>query len=82
MAGSDIDFSKDRSPPPHPVKKCPECYAYLSLDATKCPSCGSRLKEVDWLGFAKRPIDWRGYLVAVVAVLVYCVFMWWAFFRD
>jgi len=52
------------------------------LDADRCHDCGTRLDEVDWMGFAKRPIDWRGYLIAGVFVLIYCIFMWWAFFRD
>lgn len=82
MAGSDIDRSGKRRPPQHPVKKCPECFTYLPLDAAKCHDCGARVDEVDWLGFAKKPIDWRGYIIAALVVVSYCVFMWWAFFRD
>ena len=82
MAGSDLDRPVDRRPPQHPVKKCPECFTYLPLDAVKCHDCGTRLEDVDWMGFAKRPIDWRGYLIAGVFVVIYCIFMWWAFFKD
>lgn len=82
MVGSDMNRNRNRRPPQHPVKKCPECFAYLPLDAQKCHDCGTRLEEVDWLGFAKKPIDWRGYLIAFLVVVAYCVFIWYAFFRD
>ncbi len=81
MAGSDRKPAGDRNPP-HPVKKCPECFAYVPLDADRCHDCGARLREVDWLGFARRPIDWRGYLIAFLFAALYGVFLWWAFFRD
>ena len=82
MAGSDLDYPGTKRRPQHPVKKCPECFTYLPLNAEKCPDCGTRLEGVDWLGFAKKPIDWRGYVIAIASVLIYCVFMWWAFFKD
>jgi hypothetical protein len=51
------------------TKKCPECYTHLPLN-------------VDKLGFATRPFDWSGYLIAIVAIVGFCWFVWWGFFRD
>ena len=64
------------------TKKCPECFTYLSLNTTKCPSCNTKLGDVDKLGFAKRPFNWMGYLTAILSILGLCVFIWWAFFRE
>ncbi len=64
------------------TKKCPECYTYLPLHTTKCPSCKAKLGEVDKLGFATRPFDWAGYLIAILSIAGLAVFIWWGFFRD
>ena len=66
----------------HLTKKCPECYAYLPLHARVCTACNAKVGEVDKLGFADRPFDWLGYLLAVVSVVGFIVFIWWAFFRE
>lgn len=65
----------------HATKRCPECYTYVSLRAAKCPSCNSRLGEVDTHGMAKRTVNWSAYFSAFLALLVLCVYLWWAFFR-
>lgn len=64
------------------TKKCPECYTYLPLSTQKCPSCNSKLGNVDKLGFATRPFDWAGYLIAILSILGLCFFIWWGFFKD
>jgi hypothetical protein len=64
------------------TKKCPDCYVHLPLSATKCHSCGAKVGNVDKLGFAEKPADWLGYLLAGVSILVFAVFMWWAFFVE
>jgi hypothetical protein len=42
----------------------------------------AKVGHVDELGFAKKPTDWRSYLIAAFAILIYALFMWWAFFRK
>jgi hypothetical protein len=64
------------------TKKCPDCYVYLPLSAKECHSCKAKVGDVDKLGFAEKPADWLGYIVAGVAILVFAVFMWWGFFRE
>ena len=57
------------------TKKCPDCYAPLPLRAKECHACKAKVGDVDKLGFAEKPADWLGYLVAVVSILVFAVFM-------
>lgn len=64
------------------TKKCPDCYAHLPLRAKECHACKAKVGDVDKLGFAEKPADWLGYLVAGVSILVFAVFMWWGFFRE
>lgn len=64
------------------TKKCPECYAHLPLQTIKCPSCNTKLGDVDKLGFATRPFDWAGYLVAILSIIAFVLFIWWGFFTD
>ena len=64
----------------HATKKCPECYTYVSLRTTKCPSCNTRLGEVEKHGMAKKTIDFKSYLIALAAVLGFALYIWWAFF--
>jgi hypothetical protein len=66
----------------HMTKKCPECFAYLPLNAKKCDQCGKRVGEVDRLGFASKPFDWKGYILAALAIAGFAVFFWWGFLRD
>ena len=64
------------------TKKCPECYVYLPLNTQKCPSCNTKLGDVDKLGFATRKFDWSGYIIAIISIVGFCVFIWWGFIRD
>jgi hypothetical protein len=66
----------------HMIKKCPECYKYLPLHTTRCPSCNTKLGDVDKLGFATRPFDWSGYIIAILSIIGLVVFVWWGFFSD
>ena len=63
-------------------KKCPECFTYLPLNTKKCPECNTKLGEVNKLGFATRPFDWSGYLIAILSIIGVVVFVWWGFFKD
>ncbi len=82
MVDSDRANSGRQSPTTHMTKKCPECYAYMPLEARTCPACKRKIGEVDALGFAKKPFDWQGYLIAAVCIAAFVVFMWWGFFRE
>jgi len=64
------------------TKKCPFCYVHLPLDARSCTACKSKVGDVDKLGFAEKPIDWQGYLIAAVLMAGFAFFTWWAFFRE
>jgi len=64
------------------TKKCPFCYVHLPLDAQSCTACKSKVGAVDKLGFAEKPIDWLGYLIATVFASGFAFFIWWAFFRE
>jgi hypothetical protein len=64
------------------TKKCPFCYVHLPLDARSCTACKSKVGNVDKLGFAEKPIDWQGYLIAAVLMAGFAFFTWWAFFRE
>jgi hypothetical protein len=79
-------FRKKRvpAPPPssHMTKKCPECFAYLRLDAKVCHACGKGVGAVTPVGLAEKTVDVKGYVVALVAAVVFGVFMWWGFFTD
>jgi hypothetical protein len=66
----------------HLTKKCPECFTYLPLSAKVCTYCHAKVGLVDKQGFAAKPFDWKGYLLAVVTVAGFVAFMWWAFFRE
>ena len=64
------------------TKKCPHCYEYLPLRAKVCAACQKKVGDVDKLGFAKKPVDLMGYLIALIAIVAFSVFMWWGFFRE
>lgn len=64
------------------IKKCPNCYEYLSLHAKVCTTCQAKVGGVDKLGFAQKPFDWWAYLVAVVTTVGFVFYMWWAFFLE
>jgi len=64
------------------TKKCPECFAYLPLQTTKCPTCNTKIGEVDKLGFARRPFNWSAYLIAIISILGFCWFIWWGCFKN
>jgi hypothetical protein len=55
---------------------------HLPLDVQSCTACNNKVGDVDRLGFAVKPFDWWGYLVAAVFVAGFVVFTWWAFFRE
>ena len=64
------------------TKKCPHCYAYMPLYAKACTACQKKVGQVDKLGFAAKPVDWLGYLIAGILIVGFGIFMWWGFFRE
>lgn len=65
-----------------PSKKCPECYDFMPLTAKECPSCKTKVRDVDKTGMARRATDWKAYGAAVVAILVFIIYIWWAFLGE
>lgn len=65
----------------HATKRCPECYAYVSLRTFQCPECKTKLGDVDSHGMAKRTVNWPAYLSAILAVFGFGIYIWWAFLR-
>ena len=61
------------------VKKCPYCYTYMAVKDMQCKACGKRVGVVDSSGLARKLLDWRAYLGAIVAVALFLAFYFWAF---
>jgi hypothetical protein len=66
----------------HMTKKCPECFAYLPLQAKVCTSCGKSVGPVNKMGHAEKPPNLKAYLMAAAAILAFMVFVWWGFFTE
>ena len=66
----------------HATKRCPECYEYMALHATRCPHCNIRLGDVEPHGMAKRRIKWKTYFSALVACAALAAYIYWAFFYE
>lgn len=62
-------------------KRCPYCFASLRLTADTCPSCQKRVGKVDRYGLAKKPINYMGYLAAVMWAGIFVGYIWFAFIR-
>jgi ribosomal protein L40E len=82
MVGPESSYSKKTSISNFLTKKCPHCYAHLPLNAKTCNSCNAKVGDVDKLGFAQKPTDWLGYVMAGIAIIGFAVFVWWAFLRE
>ena len=64
------------------TKKCPDCYVHLPLNAKVCHSCQAKVGDVDELGFGEKPVDWKGYVAAIIAITIFAIFVWWGFFME
>ena len=64
------------------TKKCPYCYTYLTIADEVCFSCKNKVGKVDKYGMAKTPVDWNAYIRALLMWCIFCLFVWWKFFRD
>jgi len=81
MQGGDMSRRPAGAPEKKYVsKKCPECYAYVPLEAKQCPTCKVRLGPVGKHGMAVRLTNWRGYIVCIALWLFLAIYVKWAFF--
>ena len=63
------------------TKKCPDCFEVLVLEAKKCTYCEKQVGPVDKNGYAKRPVDWKGYAYLISSWSLFGFYIWWAFIR-
>ena len=63
------------------LKRCPECFAYIALDLKKCPECSQKVGNANKFGIAKKPFNWKGYLITFAAWAILFYFIWWAFLK-
>lgn len=53
----------------------------MALEERVCSACGIRVGKVDRFGMARKPTDWKSYLICFLAWLGFGLYIWWAFFR-
>ncbi|MBS3754470.1 MAG: hypothetical protein KGY56_02090 [Desulfobacterales bacterium] len=76
-------LKKDKGPSPQEsylVKRCPECFATLPIDARQCFSCKAKVGKVNRHGMAERPVNWFAYLTCILAWAALIFYIKWAFF--
>ena len=61
------------------VKRCPECFVSLPLDAKECHSCHSKIGKVDKHGKAHKSVDWISYIICILSWTIFFVYIKWAF---
>ena len=61
------------------VKRCPECFTELALDATVCVSCKKKVGKVNSYGIAGKPVNWFAYAMCSASWIVFLLYIWWAF---
>ena len=62
------------------VKRCPNCFVNLPIDAHRCYSCNTGVGDVDKHGKARKKINWYSYLACFVAWGSFIFYIKWAFF--
>ena len=72
-------MGKDENEKKFVTKKCPECFVYLKLDDEQCHHCKTRLGKVDKHGMAKRLVDWKAYLVCLIACSALALYLFLAY---
>ncbi len=63
-------------------KQCPYCLEKLPLHARKCTQCGERLGKIMPDGKARKPIDWKGYIISAILIGAFIYYIKWAFFSE
>jgi ribosomal protein L40E len=61
------------------VKRCPECFVSLPLDAKECFSCHSKVGQVDKHGKARKGVNWISYIICILSWTIFFVYIKWAF---
>jgi len=64
------------------MKKCPECFTYLPIDAEVCVSCKIKVGKLGKHGLAQKPVDWLSYVRCLSMWVIFGLYMWWVFLRD
>ncbi|MBA3031290.1 MAG: hypothetical protein FP816_21085 [Desulfobacteraceae bacterium] len=64
------------------TKRCPYCSTPIPRNAEQCFACKGKVGEMGKYGLAKKPFDWKAYLLCLISVVALGVYMWWAFFRK
>jgi len=61
------------------VKRCPECFVNLPIDARECFSCHAKVGGIDKHGRAKKRGTWVSYLICIIAWALFIGYIKWAF---
>lgn len=61
------------------VKRCPECFVNLDLDAKECFSCHTRVGRVDKYGKARKAPNWISYITCIISWAILIAYIHWAF---
>lgn len=61
------------------VKRCPECFINLGMDAKRCPSCRTRVGGPDKNGIARKATNWVSYVVCILSWTILILYIKWAF---
>ncbi len=61
------------------VKRCPECFVHLPLDAKECFSCHTKIGRVDKHGKARKGVNWISYLICIISWGILIFYIKWAF---
>ena len=73
---------KEEKKLPRAYKQCPDCLEKLPLETNKCTQCGIRLGKIMPDGKARKPVDWKGYIISAVLIGAFVYYIRWAFFSD
>ncbi|MDA3895634.1 MAG: hypothetical protein PF482_05745 [Desulfobacteraceae bacterium] len=63
------------------VKRCPECFVSLPLDAKRCYSCHARIGRADKYGKARKSVNWISYIVCFISWAILFAYIKWAFMQ-
>jgi ribosomal protein L40E len=63
------------------VKRCPECFVNLPLDAKECFSCHTKVGRPDRHGKARKRPDWISYVICIISWAIFFLYIEWAFLR-
>lgn len=64
------------------TKRCWNCNTHMKVNETKCPACHHKVGPANDHGVGKKPLEWKNYFLAIVAIGILCTFIWWSFLRG